>query len=184
MESTEEKRQRFEALAQPLQHEIYRTACRFCGNEEDAHDVAQESFVRAYLHFDRFQPGSNFRAWMHRILRNHFINQYHRARSRSEVPLEENDPGGGEPADAALLRDALDEEVEQALDALADKYRTVVVMADIEEMSYAEISRALKVPVGTVRSRLFRARRLLQHSLREYARRRHLLPEQKTANGL
>jgi RNA polymerase sigma-70 factor, ECF subfamily len=176
MESVEERRRRFEALAKPLQHEIYRTACRLCGNEEDAGDVAQEAFVRAYEHFDRFAPGSNFRAWLHRILKNLFINQYHQARSRAEVPLEECDLGGGDPADAAILREALDEEVEQSLAALGDDYRIVVVMADMQELSYEEISRALKVPLGTVRSRLFRARRRLQVSLREYARQRHLLP--------
>jgi RNA polymerase sigma-70 factor (ECF subfamily) len=176
-ESLEERRRRFEALAAPLQHEIYRTAYRLCGHEEDARDVAQEAFVRAYQHFDRFAPGSNFRAWLHRILRNLFINRYHQARSRAEVPLEEIDPSGGPPADAAILREALDEEVERALAALGDDYRTVVVLADMQELSYEEISRALKIPLGTVRSRLFRARRLLQGSLREYARQRHLLPE-------
>jgi RNA polymerase sigma-70 factor (ECF subfamily) len=176
-ESIEEKRRRFETLAQPLQHEIFRTACRLCGNEEDAWDVAQEAFVRAYQNFGRFEPGSNFRAWLHRILKNVFINHYHAQRRRAEVPLDEHDPGGGDPADASLLREALDEEVEQALDALADEFRAVIVMADMQELSYDEISRALKVPLGTVRSRLFRARRLLQRSLREYARRRGLLPE-------
>src|SRR5437867_9998354 len=122
-ETVEERRRRFEALAQPLQHEIFRTACRFCGNQEDAWDVAQEALVRAYQNFDRFEPGSNFRAWLHRILKNVFINHYHWVRSRSEVPLEEQEPGGGAPADAAILREALDEEVERALDALTDEHR-------------------------------------------------------------
>jgi RNA polymerase sigma-70 factor (ECF subfamily) len=176
-ESLEERRQRFETLAKPLQHEIYRTARRLCGSEEDARDVAQEAFVRAYQNFDCFAPGSNFRAWLHRILKNLFINRYHQARRRAEAPLEEYDLGGGAPADAAILREVLDEEVERALAALGDDYRIVVVMADMQELSYEEISRALKIPLGTVRSRLFRARRLLQGSLREYARQRHLLPE-------
>jgi RNA polymerase sigma-70 factor (ECF subfamily) len=176
-ESIEERRRRFEALAQPLQREIFRTACRFCGNDADAWDVAQEAFVRAYEHFDRFRPGTNFRAWLHRILKNVFINHYHRRRLRSEVPLEEGDPGGGPAADAALLGEALDEEVEQALAALIPEYRRVVIMADMQELSYAEISRALQVPVGTVRSRLFRARRQLQQSLLQYARERRLVRE-------
>jgi RNA polymerase sigma-70 factor (ECF subfamily) len=132
--------------------------------------------VRAYQNFDRFEPGTNFRAWMHRILKNVFINYCHGQRRRSEVPLEEYD-AASDPADADLMREAFDEEVEQALDALADEYRAVVVMADIQGLSYEEISRALKVPVGTVRSRLFRARRLLRRSLREYARQRRLIPE-------
>ncbi len=176
-EGVEERRRRFEALARPLQDEIFRTARRFCGNETDAWDISQEAFVRAYEHFDRFEPGSNFRAWLHRILKNVFINHYHRQRARAEVSLEERDPGGGAPADAALLHAALEEEVEQALAALTTEFRAVVVMADMQELSYDEISRALQVPVGTVRSRLFRARRLLQKSLHDYARRRRLLPE-------
>ena len=110
------------------------------------------------------------------MLRNVFINQYHRRKSRAELPLEDYD-GEDEAADVALLRGVLDEEVEQALDALPLEFRAVVVMADMQEMSYEEISRALKTPIGTVRSRLFRARRLLQRSLREYARERRMLPE-------
>jgi RNA polymerase sigma-70 factor (ECF subfamily) len=166
-------RHQFEALARPLESEIYRTARRLVGNPEDAEDLAQEAFVRAFAGFHQFQPGTNFRAWLHRILRNLFIKQYYRRPPEPERLAETDE--WGEPAtphlEAALFAEILDEELERALDALPEAFRVVIVLADVQELTYDEIGRTLGIPIGTVRSRLFRARRALHAALLEHARR-------------
>jgi RNA polymerase sigma-70 factor, ECF subfamily len=166
-------RRQFEVLARPLQDEVYRTARRLVGNVDDAEDLAQETFVRAFAAYHQFQPGTNFRAWIHRILRNLFIKQYYR-RAPEPERLPETDEYG-EPATPALedvvFAEVLDAELERALNGLPEVFRVVIVLADIQEMSYDEIGRALGIPLGTVRSRLFRARRTLHTKLLEHARR-------------
>jgi RNA polymerase sigma-70 factor (ECF subfamily) len=172
-EASGDTRRQFEALARPLESEIYRTARRLVGNPEDAEDLAQEAFVGAFAGFHQFQPGTNFRAWLHRILRNLYIKQYYRRPPEPERLAATDE--WGEPAtlplEEALFSEILDEELERALDALPEAFRAVIVLADVQELSYGEIGRTLGLPIGTVRSRLFRARRALQAALLEHARR-------------
>jgi len=155
-------------------------------NADDAEDLAQEVFVRAYSAFDQFQKGTNFRAWLFRILTNTFINRYRR---RSREPqttawedlnreAEAGASGGLSPEDQpeeALLATVSDEEVEAALEGLPEEFRMAVILSDIHEFAYQEIADVLQIPLGTVRSRIFRGRRLLRASLRPYAQKRGMI---------
>jgi RNA polymerase sigma-70 factor (ECF subfamily) len=165
-------RAEFESLARPLLDEIYRTARRLVSNAEDAEDLVQETFVRAYTAFHQFEPGTNFRAWTHRILRNLFLKRYYRRTPEPERLAET--PPWREPATPPLedlvFADTLDDELERALTSLPPEFRLVIVLADVQELSYQEIGRALGIPIGTVRSRLFRARRALHAMLLNHAR--------------
>jgi RNA polymerase sigma-70 factor, ECF subfamily len=168
---------------QALRHlsELYATARRYSHNEKDADDLVQETFLRALIGWQSFQQGTNCRAWLFRILTNNFINEYRRIiKERDWLNREEpfcsparyfaaNDPEG------AFVERLVGDEVLRALSELPDEFRKVVVLADIQGYSYREVARKLACPIGTVMSRLFRARRLLEDSLGEYAREQGIL---------
>lgn len=174
-----ERRAGFEAQCLPHRRELYAAALRMTREPADAHDLVQETLLRAYTAWSGFEPGSNCRAWLFRILTNSFINLYrkrHRHRRIAHARPDDTRCAAhpGDPAHAlspedALLRDALGDEVTRALDTLAEDYRTVVEMADLRGIRYSEIARALDVPIGTVMSRLFRARRRLEQELSAFA---------------
>ncbi len=180
------KRAEFEELARQYARDIYSGALRLTRNLDDAEDLAQEVFVRAYTAYDQFQAGTNFRAWLFRILTNTFINRYRR-RARQPQTIAWDDltreseletTAGRDEADQpeeALLSEVADEEVERALAELPEEFRVAVILSDICDLSYREVADALKIPLGTVRSRLFRGRRLLRRSLENYARARGML---------
>jgi RNA polymerase sigma-70 factor, ECF subfamily len=138
-------RQAFEALARPLQREIYRTARRLVGNTEDAEDLAQETFVRAYAAFHQFEPGTNFRAWIHRILRNLFIKRYYRRPPEPErlAEMEAWEEPATPPLEELVFAEVLDAELERALDSLPPEFRLVIILAEVQELSYEQIGRAL-----------------------------------------
>lgn len=150
---------------------------------EDAEDLVQESCLRAFRHFDQFTPGTNLRAWLFRILRNTFISDYRKRKhqkfeafseresERLEVSNRDRPTGASDP-ESLLIERSLDEDVGHALDSLPDSFRIVIVLSDLEGLGYREISSILDIPLGTVMSRLYRARRLLEASLLAYARRR------------
>lgn len=179
----DEKRLRFESLALPFMRALYNTALRLTANAADAADVLQETYLRAYRTFDNFRPGTNCKAWLFTILHSVFINR--RLKARREVgplPLEELEErfrlfveapaapeDGSEGVEAEGMR--WPDEVEAALRALPETFRSVVLLVDVQELSYEEAAAALHCPVGTVRSRLFRGRRLLFAALHDYARR-------------
>lgn len=187
-EPAQQRRAEFEGLARGHEREIYNSALRMTCNPEDAADLAQEALVKAYTSFHQFEPGTNFRAWLFRILTNTYINEYRRRQRTPEtIGLEEEavdraaqaesgQPSLGSQPEHDLFDDLPDEEVEAALDALPEAFRMVVVLCDLQQCSYEEIAEILDVPIGTVRSRLFRARRLLRQSLRQYARARGIIP--------
>ncbi len=163
----------FEAEALPHLDTLYRVALRLTGEPAAAEDLVQETMLRALRAWRTFQPGTNARAWLVTILRNQFINGW-RSRKRAptavdveaipELPdVSDPDPEG------RFFRELVDEEVLAAVDALPEDFREVLVLSDMEGLPYAEIAEALAVPVGTVKSRLFRARRILQGRLRRYA---------------
>ncbi len=160
---------------------LYRTALRMTGHAQDAEDLVQETYLRAFRAFDRFQPGTNARAWLFKILTNAFINSY---RKRAAAPrtasledaeafslyhrLQRTGSAGAEVEDQVL--DALGAEaIRLAIDALPPPFRMTVHLADVEGLSYEEITEALGIKKGTVMSRLFRGRRLLEHTLGEQA---------------
>lgn len=169
----------FVTACMPHQGELYGVAMRLARSHDDALDLVQETLMRAMCAWDRFEPGSNLRAWLLRILTNSFINGYRKRRRHSRFATE--CPGDAlvalygtdedhiaDPVDVAVGA-ALGDEVKTALDALGPEYREVVERADLKGEKYRDIADALHVPIGTVMSRLFRARRQLESELRDYA---------------
>lgn len=179
----------FSRVALPHLDALYGLALRLTHDAQDAEDLVQETFLRAYRYFDQYSPGTRIKAWLFRILRNAFINRYRARKIRpAEVGLEAIEGGYEGLVDAiflgehqprtpekVLLDASFDEEVERALAALPEEYRTVVLLALVEDLSYREIASVLSIPVGTVMSRLHRGRRALQSALLEYAREQGIL---------
>ena len=174
--------QEFETLLDRVRPLLERTALGMTGNRDDAGDLVQETLIRAFRYFHNFETGSNFRAWVLRILHNTHISRYRQQkRTQDAVAWEEIVDHGEGQLDESELVDRLpapeaqifgqvpDEEVQLALDSLPATFRTVIEMADLRDFSYAEIGQLLHLPIGTVRSRLFRARQRLRHVLGEYA---------------
>ena len=172
----DEKRTSFEREAVVHLDSLYRVALRLAGNAADAEDLVQETMLRAYRAWDRFQLGTNAKGWLLTILRNAFINEYRRRTRHPESvdvdtiepftvfeELQDDDPQG------AFFDRIVDEEVLRAVDELPEAFREAVLLSDVEGLSYEEIARVLNVPVGTVKSRLFRGRRMLQAKLYGYA---------------
>ncbi len=161
---------------------IYRVAYRLTGNHEDAQDLVQDTLLEAFRSFHRFQKGTYFDRWVYRIMTHTHIDHL---RSRPKVSIESLDApvrtGDGEIAqreiadvsqDPArqLTEQMLDEPVQKALSTLPDEFRAVVILSDIEGMTYEEVSQALQCPIGTVRSRLHRGRMILKEKLKDYVR--------------
>jgi len=153
------KRDSFEQQALGHLHELYATALRYARDEKDAEDLVQETLLRAFAAWEQFQEGTNCRAWLFRILTNNFINEYRRLRRRAA-----RDPEG------AFHELLLGDEVVAALSTLPDGFKQVVILADLKGLSYREIAEELSCPIGTVMSRLHRARRMLSLQLHDYAR--------------
>ena len=180
-----DRRAEFEALALPHLDSLYRTALRMARNPDEAEDLVQETFMKAFRSFATFEPETNFRAWLFKILTNSYINRYRKqqgnpARTSLEdvgafLSSDEAAESTIEPAEAPALVEAamserFDQEVKHALDELPEEFRQVVVMALVEDMSYKEIAAALDCPLGTVMSRLYRGRQMLRKRLADYAR--------------
>ncbi len=171
----------FENLAIPLMDSLYRTALRLTRNPTDAEDLVQETFLKAYQGFHQFDRGTSFKPWIFKILMNNFINAYRkRVKEPPQTRFEELEEfslyeqasrhlGRGQASvETQVLHRLTTEKIKEAIEALPEEYRAVVVLADIEELSYQEIAEALGCPMGTVRSRLNRGRRLLQKVLWDY----------------
>lgn len=181
-----DRRREFEQLARQYERDLFAAAMRLTGSRQEAEDLIQEALVSAYLGFDSFELGTNFRAWMLRILRNTHINRYRKTqRSVSTVDLEELteeprvEPSTLSPTmtgiEAEVLGSIPDEGIVPALGELPEEFRTAVVLSDIHQYSYEEIARELDIPLGTVRSRIFRGRKRLRESLAEYARQNRMI---------
>jgi RNA polymerase sigma-70 factor (ECF subfamily) len=153
----DEVARRFEAEAIPLMRGLYASACRLCGNAVEAEDVVQETFLRAYRSFHLYQPGTNIRAWLYTILHRVRVDFLRTAmRSVRVEPLDEG-------VFAAPQRSPLaTHDLERALGRVDEPFRTALVLRDVEDLSYAEIAEVLRVPVGTVMSRIHRGRALLR----------------------
>jgi RNA polymerase sigma-70 factor (ECF subfamily) len=173
----------FEEVALPHLDALFSLALNLTRNRKDAEDLVQEAFLRAYRFFDSYKPGTQIRAWLFRILRNTFINSYRAAKVRPEsVDFEKIEAVYESLATQAsqaqnpqlspedqVMHGDMDETVQAALDELPEEYRSVVMLAFVEDLSYKEIAEALTIPVGTVMSRLHRGRKHLQTALFEYA---------------
>lgn len=179
LDDRQERNQSFEQEALPWLNDVYRFAVSLTRDEANAEDVVQETFLRAYRSWHTYQPGTDARRWLFTICRNVFLRT--RERERHQVDLEDGDveamaavrqledaPRDG--AEALLARIDLAPAIDRALKDLPEPFRSAVVLVDVEDQSYEAAAGILGVPIGTVRSRLFRGRRLLQSELISYAR--------------
>ncbi len=173
---TPDKRESFEREALVHLDALYRVALRLTGNASDADDLVQETMLKAYRAWDQYEKGTNAKGWLLTILRHAFINEYRRRTRHPETvdvdtiepfavfsDIQDDDPQG------AFFDRIVDDEVLRAIDQLPEAFRETLVLSDVEGMSYQEIAKILEIPVGTVKSRLFRARQLLQGRLYNYA---------------
>jgi RNA polymerase sigma-70 factor (ECF subfamily) len=179
---------RFVEDAMGFMPSLYSAAMRMTRNPQDAEDLVQETFLKAYRAYGGFQEGTNLKAWLYRILTNTFINSYRARRRRpEETELEDVEDlylyrrlSGAEGASSrsaeeeALAR-FTDDEVKAALESLPEAFRLAVLLADVEGFSYKEIAEITDVPIGTVMSRIHRGRRALQKALHQFAEARGLV---------
>jgi RNA polymerase sigma-70 factor (ECF subfamily) len=175
------RQKEFEEVALVHLDALYRTAHRLTGRPEEAEELVQDTYLKAYRAFHQFQRGTNCRAWLYKILRNTLATRYEKhSREPAGVPLDElesvlgaDDPDLGMRPDSyeRMLGRVLEDDVKDALMALPEPYRMVVILADLESLSYKEIADIVEVPIGTVMSRLFRGRRALRGRLGAAARR-------------
>ena len=179
---SDDRRGRFEREAIVHLGALYNAACRLTRHEDKARDLTQDTMLRAYRSFDGFRPGTNARAWLLTIMYSVFVNQYHRERREPMlVTMEQLEARHAhEPVAEESAIDPIDgvwtePEIAAALAELPEPFRLTVLLVDVEELSYAEAADALGCEIGTVRSRLFRARRFLAASLARYARERRLI---------
>jgi RNA polymerase sigma-70 factor (ECF subfamily) len=175
-----EKRRAFEQEALPHMDALLRTALRMTKNQNDAEDLVQEAMVKAYRFWDKFEPGSNCRAWLFKIMTNIFINDY-RSKSRAPVSVNVDDIddnflygqlaslGPQNNPEREMFAKVFDDDVKSAIEELPDDFRLVVVLSFLEGFSYQEIADIADLQLGTVKSRLHRGRKLLQKQLFDYA---------------
>jgi len=172
----------FEKEALPHSDLLYNYALRMTNNAEDARDLVQETYLKAYRFWDKYEPGTNIRAWLFRILKNSYINRY-RKESKAPDTVDFEDvqnyypsirDEGSESGDlqGSVFSRLLEDDVAQAIAELPDDFRTVVILCDIEGLTYEEIAAFVDCPLGTVRSRLHRGRKMLRTRLLTYARER------------
>lgn len=193
LDRTDASRREFERLAMRHIDPLYSAALRLTKNDRDAEDLVQDTFLRAFRFFDKFERGTNIKAWLFKILTNTFINRYRRSvKERTLVEGSERDAVheqfiSREASDYAANPEQfffdrlLSDDVIHAVDALPIDFRMVVILADLQDFSYKEIAEILDVPVGTVMSRLYRGRRLLQKALSGYASETGVLPAPREA---
>jgi len=169
----------FEQEALPHTDAMYAVALRLTGNQKEAEDLVQDAMLRGFKFFERFEQGTNIKAWLLKIMTNIFLNNVKRTAGRpSMVEFETvedflgevEDDLEGVPSGSSEFRELLDQDVARALDELPVEYRTPVLLSAIEGLSYREIAQAMECPVGTVMSRLYRGRKMLERTLRSYAR--------------
>jgi RNA polymerase sigma-70 factor, ECF subfamily len=165
----------FEELAMPLFDQLYNFAHWLTQNREEAEDLVQETYAKALKGFSSFQLGTNFRAWMYRILRNTFLTSRTGLKVTMTVPLEPEEDGPEQAVECVtpetiLFERANHELLQRAIDELPGYFREILLLCEVEEMSYQEIAETLSIPVGTVMSRLSRARKGLRDRLRPQVR--------------
>jgi RNA polymerase sigma-70 factor (ECF subfamily) len=181
-----DRRMRFEDEALPHLDALYTMAIRLARNSDDANDLLQETVLRAYRFFHQFESGTNCRAWMLTILFNNFRNGYRKSTREQPASSAEEferkveteslrvDPAGSNP-EALLSAQGMESEVEAALASLPGEFRNAILLVDVEELSYQEVSGILEVPIGTIKSRVSRGRALLRDALASFAKERGII---------
>jgi RNA polymerase sigma-70 factor (ECF subfamily) len=170
---------RFEKVFVPFMKPLYNFAFRLIMDEDEAKDLVQDTYLKAYRFFDSFEEGTNAKAWLFRILKNTFINEYRKkSKEPGKVDYEEIEAFyNSEEAEKKPTTDLrvetvqgmLGDELTIALNSIDVDFRTVIILCDIEGFTYEEMAKILNIPIGTVRSRLHRARNILKDKIREYA---------------
>lgn len=177
--SEKEKAEIFDSEFMPHINSMHNFAYRLTFDEDDANDLVQDTYLKAFRFIDSFQKGTNAKAWLFRILKNSFINDY-RKKSKEPAKVDYQDVEtyyNSDDVDRQItpdlrvesLQDMIGDEISNALNALDVDFRTVIILADLGEFKYDEMAKILDIPIGTVRSRLHRARNLLKEKLSEYA---------------
>jgi RNA polymerase sigma-70 factor (ECF subfamily) len=178
--SKKEQLKIFEEEFMPHLDAMYNFAYRLTFEEDDAKDLVQDTYLKAYRFINSFQKGTNAKAWLYRILKNSFINDFRKkSKQPSKVDYQEvenfynsDDVNDSITTDLRIdtVKDMIGDEVTVALNSLAVDFRTVIILCDLEGFTYEEMAKILDIPIGTVRSRLHRARNLLKEKLRDYAK--------------
>ncbi|GAA5521666.1 sigma-70 family RNA polymerase sigma factor [Aliifodinibius salicampi] len=182
-----QKQEDFEEEIIPHLDAMYNFALRLTSDPSDAEDLVQDTIVKAYRFFSSYEKGTNAKAWLFRILKNSYINNYRKkSKKPNQVDYDEvstfYETIRAERTDTSdledkMFRDLIDDDISNALDELPEDFRTVVLLCDVEGFTYEEIANMLDVPIGTIRSRLHRGRNLLKSQLMEYAQERGYQPD-------
>ena len=191
---TDEQKKRFEEIAFEYMDSLYSTALRMTRNTAEAEDLVQDTYLRAYRFFGKFEEGTNFKAWIFKILTNTFINKYRKKiRTPQQVQLDKVEFGlesedeqkaikEWDGFDESNYEELFDDDIKAALAQLSDEFRMVILLADVEGFAYKEIADIIDRPIGTLMSRLFRGRRMLQKVLEKYARNEGYIRSKKAFN--
>ena len=194
LESATDRNDRFERDALVFMDQLYAAALRYTKNSEDARDLVQDTYLKAFNSFHQFEEGTNLRAWLYRVLTTTFINTYRKDQRRPQLASGELEDWQlaeaqshtsdlGKSAEVEALENLPDSDIKRALQEIPEEFRIAVYLADVEGFSYKEIADIVEVPAGTVMSRLHRGRKLLREKLADYAKELGYSTETKKAKG-
>ena len=180
-ESVAERTKRFERDALAFKNQLYSAALRYTRNPDDAQDLLQDTYAKAFVSFHQFEPGTNLKAWLYRVLTTTFINNYRKGQRRPQVTDSEledwelfesasHTSDQGKSAEVEVLERLPDADIKRALASIPEEFRMVVYLVDVEGFSYKEAAEIIGIPTGTIMSRLHRGRKQLRELLAEYAR--------------
>ncbi len=181
-ESASDRNARFERDAMQFADQLYAAALRYTKNPEDAKDLVQDTYLKAFASFHQFEAGTNLKAWLYRVLQTTFINNYRKAQRQPQLTADaevedwqlyksaSHTPDQGKSAEISALENLPDSDIKRALNEIPEEFRMAVYLADVEGFSYKEISEIVGVPAGTVMSRLHRGRKQLREKLTDYAK--------------
>ena len=194
LESATDRNDRFERDALVFMDQLYAAALRYTKNPEDARDLVQDTYLKAFNSFHQFEEGTNLRAWLYRVLTTTFINTYRKDQRRPQLASGELEDWQlaeaqshtsdlGKSAEVEALENLPDSDIKRALQEIPEEFRIAVYLADVEGFSYKEIADIVEVPAGTVMSRLHRGRKLLREKLADYAKELGYSTDPKKAKG-
>ena len=194
LESATDRNDRFERDALVFMDQLYAAALRYTKNPEDARDLVQDTYLKAFNSFHQFEEGTNLRAWLYRFLTTTFINTYRKDQRRPQLASGELEDWQlaeaqshtsdlGKSAEVEALENLPDSDIKRALQEIPEEFRIAVYLADVEGFSYKEIADIVEIPAGTVMSRLHRGRKLLREKLADYAKELGYSTEPKKPKG-